>query len=146
MSVRLRLLAPLAAVAALGASAPEARATSCLVGPFILFFGRNQATFDREAEARLAWIIGVLESPCGSDGRVMIAGHTDRRGPAEYNLALSRRRAAGVRAYLVRHGIPAHRLKTFAFGETQPLNEPPARGPERENRRVEVTVGPPVEQ
>lgn len=67
---------------------------------------------------------------------VVIEGHTDSIGPEDYNLALSQRRAAAVRTYLVRvHGIDARRLKHVGFGEYKPIEglDPAA----AENRRVQ---------
>lgn len=68
--------------------------------------------------------------------RVTIEGHTDASGGEDYNLELSRRRAAAVKAYLVQqHGIDARRLNEVGQGERQPLaGLDPSSG---ENRRVQ---------
>ncbi len=68
--------------------------------------------------------------------RVTIEGHTDASGSEDYNLELSRRRAAAVKAYLVQqHGIDARRLNDVGQGERQPLaGLDPSSG---ENRRVQ---------
>jgi outer membrane protein OmpA-like peptidoglycan-associated protein len=50
-----------------------------------------------------------------------IQGHTDERGDDAYNLALSDRRAAAVRDYLVAHGIAPSRLVARGYGETRPV-------------------------
>jgi outer membrane protein OmpA-like peptidoglycan-associated protein len=67
---------------------------------------------------------------------VIIEGHTDSVGAEEYNLDLSKRRAASVKRYLVEvHGIDAGRLKDAGFGEERPIQgmDPAA----AENRRVQ---------
>ncbi len=51
---------------------------------------------------------------------IELGGHTDRRGSAEYNMALSRQRAEIAKKYLVDHGISASRIQTKGYGETQP--------------------------
>lgn len=51
---------------------------------------------------------------------IELAGHTDRRGSAEYNLQLSRERAEVAKAYLVSKGIDPSRIKTVGYGESQP--------------------------
>lgn len=51
---------------------------------------------------------------------VVIEGHADERGTAEYNLGLADRRATAVREYLIQAGIPANRLRTISFGEERP--------------------------
>ncbi len=52
---------------------------------------------------------------------LVIVGHADVRGPAGYNLALSRRRAEVVKAYLVSQGVPADRIDIRADGKAKEL-------------------------
>src|SRR5207249_518212 len=42
--------------------------------------------------------------------RVVIEGHCDERGSAEYNLGLGDRRANAAKEFLVQLGVPAERL------------------------------------
>jgi peptidoglycan-associated lipoprotein len=56
-----------------------------------------------------------------SSTKIMIEGHCDSRGTAEYNLALGERRAKAVQDYLVGLGIPATRLQTLSKGKEQPF-------------------------
>jgi OmpA-OmpF porin, OOP family len=66
-----------------------------------------------------------------------IEGHTDRKGTATYNMALSKRRADAVKDYLVREmGVPASRLETVGKGFSEPANPSNPYAPE--NRRVVV--------
>ena len=53
--------------------------------------------------------------------KVMIEGHCDSRGTAEYNLALGERRAAAVRTYLVNLGVPVDRVTMVSKGKEQPV-------------------------
>jgi len=53
--------------------------------------------------------------------KVMVEGHADSRGTNEYNLALSDRRAAAVRDYVISLGITADRITSVAKGEEQPF-------------------------
>jgi OmpA-OmpF porin, OOP family len=72
----------------------------------------------------------------------MLAGHTDRSGSAQYNMALAERRNTSVRGYMTSRGIPAGQISGQAFGESQP-RVPTADGVrEPQNRRVEITYGP----
>ena len=78
---------------------------------------------------------------CGN-ASVMLAGHTDRSGSAQYNMGLAQRRNASVRDYLTGRGVPGGRISSEAFGESQP-RVPTADGVrEPQNRRVEITYGP----
>jgi outer membrane protein OmpA-like peptidoglycan-associated protein len=68
--------------------------------------------------------------------RFRIVGHTDSVGTDESNKALSERRAAAVKDYLVfTHGISPSRLETAGMGKADPLNK--ANPAAAENRRVE---------
>ena len=53
--------------------------------------------------------------------KVMVEGHADSRGTAEYNLALGERRAAAVRDYLVNLGVGADRIQVVSKGKESPV-------------------------
>jgi outer membrane protein OmpA-like peptidoglycan-associated protein len=69
---------------------------------------------------------------------VRLEGHADRSGRASYNQALSERRAANTRAYMVGKGIPDGVIATQGFGEDRPLVETADGVREPQNRRVEI--------
>jgi len=52
---------------------------------------------------------------------VLISGHADERGTAEYNLALGERRAAATRDYLVSLGVQASRMNIVSKGKEAPF-------------------------
>ena len=71
--------------------------------------------------------------------KILIAGHTDNRGDAQYNLQLSQRRAEAVRQYLIDHfNIDANKLVAKGYGETQPIADNATEAGRQKNRRVEV--------
>jgi peptidoglycan-associated lipoprotein len=53
--------------------------------------------------------------------KIMIEGHADSRGTAEYNLALGERRAVAVRDYLVNLGVAANRIQIVSKGKESPF-------------------------
>ncbi len=71
---------------------------------------------------------------------VVVEGHTDWIGTAEYNLKLSERRAESVRRYLVAHGIAASRLRSVGMGKSQPVATNETADGRAQNRRVELRV------
>ena len=74
------------------------------------------------------------------DRSVVIEGHTDANGSDAYNEALSSRRAAAVKDYLVQtHGIAPQRLQAVGVGKQQAIE---GRDPyAAENRRVQFRGG-----
>jgi outer membrane protein OmpA-like peptidoglycan-associated protein len=78
--------------------------------------------------------------------QVTVEGHTDSYGGDESNLALSRRRAEAVTAFLTSElNVPAFRLSSVGYGETQPIaNNDTEQGRER-NRRIDVIIEPQLE-
>ena len=71
---------------------------------------------------------------------VTIEGHCDERGTAEYNLALSERRAVTARAYLVSLGISADRLRTVSYGKEFPFDPGHDESAYFENRRAHFVI------
>ena len=51
---------------------------------------------------------------------VLIEGHCDERGSAEYNLGLGDRRATSLRDFYVQQGLPANRIRTISYGKERP--------------------------
>ena len=68
---------------------------------------------------------------------LVITGHTDERGTAEYNLALGQRRAATVKRYLVGKGIGEGRMSTQSMGDSQPVAAGSDETAYQQNRRAE---------
>lgn len=112
----------------------------CNKGPYIVFFDWDKANITPEAAS-------VLDSAVVAYGNcervpIMLAGYADRSGTEKYNLALSERRNASVRAYITQRGVPDAAISSQAFGESNP-RVPTADGVrELQNRRVEITYGP----
>jgi outer membrane protein OmpA-like peptidoglycan-associated protein len=50
------------------------------------------------------------------DTHLVLEGHADVRGPAAFNQALSERRVARVKSFLVEQGVPEANIETKAFG------------------------------
>jgi outer membrane protein OmpA-like peptidoglycan-associated protein len=68
---------------------------------------------------------------------MMVEGHTDAKGGADYNQQLSERRADTVRQYLIsQFGVDPSRLTARGFGKSRLLDA--ARPEDGVNRRVQV--------
>jgi len=73
---------------------------------------------------------------------VEVVGHTDSTGSAEYNQALSERRAATVATYLANREIDRQRILAYGQGEMQPVADNSTAAGRAANRRVELTLSP----
>jgi outer membrane protein OmpA-like peptidoglycan-associated protein len=71
-----------------------------------------------------------------------VMGHTDSTGTAEYNQALSERRAATVGTYIVNRGIDQQRILAYGRGLTQPIADNATPEGRALNRRVEIRLSP----
>lgn len=74
------------------------------------------------------------------DLEVLVEGHCDERGTAEYNLALGQRRAKAVRDYYIRLGVSGGKVATISFGEERPACLRADEACWAENRRGETKV------
>ena len=71
---------------------------------------------------------------------IQLEGHTDYLGDAKENMKLSKARVEAVKDYLVSKNIAKSRVKTKAFGGTQPLSRDDTPEAHRLNRRVELRI------
>lgn len=104
-----------------------------------VYFPFDSATLTPEAQRALHALGQALQSPDLRPFSYLIAGHTDAKGAAAYNQALSERRAASVRAFLIEeYAIAPDRLLSIGFGEERlkAPHDPYA----AVNRRVEILL------
>jgi OOP family OmpA-OmpF porin len=72
---------------------------------------------------------------------ISVEGHTDSRGTEKYNQALSERRAAAVKKYLVeKEGAVSEKIKPVGYGESRPIAENKTEKGRFQNRRVEILI------
>lgn len=103
-----------------------------------IHFGFDQADLSSDARQSLAAKAEVLRAI--PDLKLQIEGHADERGSDEYNLALSNRRSAAAKRFLINLGISANRLETVGYGEEQPLDQAETESAWARNRRDEFRV------
>ena len=95
---------------------------------------------DRNRVTGLAAIRAAYRHAKANPGQKMIVtGHTDRSGSADYNLKLSEQRGDSVRADLINRGIAANRLTILGAGQSEPKASNKTLEGRAINRRVELT-------
>jgi OmpA-OmpF porin, OOP family len=101
-----------------------------------IYFDSGQATIQARSNPLMDQMAKVLnEHP--EIAKVIIEGHTDDRGAADFNRTLSQQRAEAVRDYLVKKGVPAERLEAQGFGPDRPVQPNTTSEGRAANRRVE---------
>jgi peptidoglycan-associated lipoprotein len=69
---------------------------------------------------------------------VMLEGHCDERGSAEYNLGLGDRRATAAKDFLVQLGVPADKVRTISYGKDRPVCTDASEACYQRNRRAHL--------
>ncbi|MDY3317020.1 OmpA family protein [Riemerella anatipestifer] len=109
-------------------------ATGALQG---IFFNFNKASIRAESNSKLDQAAEVIKSSNG--GTFLVVGHTDVKGNANYNLKLSRERAASVVAALEARGVNPSQLKSKGVGSAESTVPASASNEERmKDRKVVV--------
>ncbi|KAB0481335.1 OmpA family protein [Vibrio chagasii] len=101
-------------------------------------FATNSAKLSDEGKAAIQPIVEVLQTYPQST--VNIVGHTDSTGAAEYNMMISKKRAAAVAAYIEEQGIESSRITASGEGEENPIASNDTAEGRAQNRRVEATI------
>jgi peptidoglycan-associated lipoprotein len=97
--------------------------------------GDAQQTLTQDATA----IKGILAD--FPDSVIVVEGHCDERGSAEYNLGLGDRRASSAKDFLVQLGVPADKLRTISYGKEHPQCTEADEACYQKNRRVHFSAG-----
>ena len=71
--------------------------------------------------------------------RIVIEGHCDERGTAEYNMALGAKRAKSVQQLLTSLGVASSRMETISYGEEVPLDPAHDEAAWAKNRRAHLS-------
>ena len=103
-----------------------------------IYFTKNSSVLLPEAKEVLnrkaAWL---HEHP---NIRIVIQGHSDEKGSAEYNMALADHRAGNAKSYLLGHGIATERLAVVSYGSESPATVSQSEFDSGKNRRVHFSL------
>jgi OOP family OmpA-OmpF porin len=105
--------------------------------PYVVYFGFDSAEISESEMVKIkqAYADFRLRNP----RKLLVAGHTDTSGNKEYNLGLSRYRAAEVANSLMELGVPRSAVQKSRFGEVAPVVETGDGKRAGKNRRVTIT-------
>ena len=84
-----------------------------------VFFDTDSSALRPDAQATLSRQAQWLQRfPATA---ITVEGHSDERGTRAYNLALSARRAAAARDFLLARGVAQNRMRTIPYGKERPV-------------------------
>jgi OOP family OmpA-OmpF porin len=98
-------------------------------------FALGSAVITNESAAVLNEVANILRN---TKSGVVVDGHTCSLGSDQLNQGLSERRAAAVKTYLVKKGIPSDTITTHGYGKTRPKYDNSTEEGRRLNRRAEI--------
>ncbi|MDD5761440.1 MAG: OmpA family protein [bacterium] len=102
-------------------------------------FDTDKSILRKADDAELQKAIDFVKKYPGYN--ISVEGHTDSVGKDKYNQALSERRAAAVKKYLVDNGAAnADKIKPVGYGKTRPIADNKTAEGKFQNRRVEVLI------
>lgn len=106
-----------------------------------IYFEYDKSNITPEGAAELDKLVQVMKAK--PQMVIMAKAHTDNRGSAEYNLALSDRRARATVQYVLTKGIDAARISGQGYGENEPkvnCGENCTEEQHAQNRRIEFLI------
>jgi len=102
-----------------------------------VYFDTDKDVVKSESQPTLEEIAKLLKTEPSM--KLHVVGHTDNQGKLEYNIDLSKRRAAGVvKELTTKYGIAAMRLDAFGCGVYSPVASNSSDEGRTKNRRVEL--------
>lgn len=132
--------APEAPVVIEPADASQPVKAAAEVSPFeTVYFDFDRSDLRQDARNSLAKNAEFLLKS-NKTAKVMIEGHCDERGSAEYNLALGERRAESALKYLITLGVQPDRLSIVSYGKEKPAVQGNDEEAWAKNRRAEFVI------
>ncbi|MEP6961579.1 MAG: OmpA family protein [Acidobacteriota bacterium] len=107
-------------------------------------FDYNKTTIREDARGALREDVTVIRDILVNypAQKLLIEGHADERGSAEYNLALGDRRARAAEDFLSSMGIGKDQLHVVSYGEERPACTDLTEACWQKNRRAHITAAP----
>ena len=107
------------------------------------YFDYDQSNIRPDARDALTRDAAALKSILSDfpNTTIVLEGHCDERGSAEYNLGLGDRRASAAKEFLVELGVPGDRIRTISYGKERPQCTESTEECWQKNRRAHFAPG-----
>lgn len=105
-----------------------------------IYFDYNRHELKPSQREILDKLVALLNEKASQ--AIVIEGHCDERGSAEYNRALGERRSLAVKKYLADSGIAEDRMFTISYGSDKPeVADAESEADHAKNRRCQFLIG-----
>lgn len=118
----------------------EVRALDRMNFPSAALFERDSSELSDEGKALIKRNIETGRDMFSRANAIIVVGHTDDKWDDEWNMRLSKERAATVTAFLESQGVDSSKIVTTGAGESMPIADNATRAGRAQNRRVQVLV------
>jgi chemotaxis protein MotB len=109
-----------------------------------LLFASGSNKLDQKGKDALVKVAGVLAKTL--DFEILVEGHTDTDGTADFNWDLSVSRATAVVKELTSHGVEPKRITAAGRGFYVPVDSNESAEGKAKNRRTEIILSPKLDQ
>ncbi len=108
-----------------------------------IYFDYDKSDIRTEARDTITRDAAAIKSILGDfpNATIVVEGHCDERGSADYNIGLGDRRASSAKEMLVQLGVPADRLRTISYGKERPQCTEATESCYQQNRRAHFSAG-----
>ncbi|MFZ6014583.1 MAG: OmpA family protein [Bacteroidota bacterium] len=103
-----------------------------------VFFVQSKSDLKTESYPELDRLVQIMKDNPSIE--IILEGHTDNRGDAAANLALSEKRVQAVKNYIVSKGVSEKRIVGKGYGGTRPVALNDTEANRQMNRRVEFKI------
>ena len=118
----------------------EVRALDRMNFPSAALFERDSSELSDDGKALIKRNIETGRDMFSRANAVIVIGHTDDKWDDEWNMKLSKERAATVTAFLESQGVDGSKIVTTGMGESMPIASNATKAGRAQNRRVQVLV------
>jgi hypothetical protein len=104
-----------------------------------IYFRSGSISLNKRDNTKLDYLLEYmrLQKP---DGILVLKGYSDSQGPRQANMAVSKKRVAVIKKYLISKGVKANQIITKAYGESKPTASNRYPTGRQLNRRVDISI------
>lgn len=104
-----------------------------------IYFKSGSIRLSRRDNRKLDYLLEYMQLR-KPNADIVLTGHSDSEGPRQANMAVSKKRVAVIKKYLLSQGVKASRIISKAYGESRPTATNRYPTGRQLNRRVDISI------